>query len=220
VSRSFRQVAIAAAVIVTAAALHLAIPPAATARRWTLITAYVGLGLLATTLLIGPLYVFRGRRPPVSIGWRRDLGIWGGLVSLAHVVVGFRVHFRGQILRYFLYGPERGDGFPVRLDGVGWANHTGLLASLVLVLLVALSNDLALRRLGAARWKFLQRWNYAAFSLVGLHGAMYQVMVRRALPAVVLLGVTVAVTVGVQLAGVRARRRASRAGRAGDPVPS
>jgi len=55
-----------------------------------------------------------------------------------------------------------------RSDSFDFANYTGLIAALIVVLLLALSNDASLRVLGKKRWKFLQRWNYAVMVLVVL----------------------------------------------------
>jgi sulfoxide reductase heme-binding subunit YedZ len=208
--RVVRNLAIGAGVVAMALALNVVIPPAFTARRLTLITAYVGLALMSGTLLIGPWYGLRGRRPPVSIQWRRDVGIWAAVVGVLHVIVGLRVHFRGEALRYFLYAPGEGPGIPVRVDPIGWANHVGLAATVLLALLLSISNDVALRLLGTGKWKAIQRWNYAVFALVGLHGAIYQVLVKRALPAVVLFAGMLSVATVVQVAGFRQRRRSLR----------
>ena len=48
-------------------------------------------------------------------------------------------------------------GIPLRLDSFGWANHLGLLAGLLLVLLLVLWSDWSLTRLGARR-----RWRCGA----------------------------------------------------------
>jgi methionine sulfoxide reductase heme-binding subunit len=125
--------------------------------------------------------------------------------------VGLQVHLGGRFWLYFVHGPPtRGDPLPIRYDLFGLSNHTGLIATLVLAILLLISNDLALRRLGVRRWKSLQRWNYAAFGFVVLHGAGYQLTAGRAAPLVTLfLGVVVAV-VGVQLAAYRIRTTAPR----------
>jgi sulfoxide reductase heme-binding subunit YedZ len=217
--RAARHVAIAAVTCVSGAALYRVIPSPNVARKLTLATAYPGLALLAATLCVGPWYVLRGRRAPVSIGLRRDLGIWAGILAVVHTVVGLRVHFAGDWRRYFLYAPGEGPGFPIRLDAMGWANYIGLAATLLAIGLVALSNDFALRRLGTVRWKSLQRWNYAVFSLVAVHGFMFQAMTRRPLPAVALMVVLVFAGVAVQLLGFRARRRALRGADGEEAVP-
>lgn len=176
---------------------------------WSMATAYVAMALLAATLWTGPLNVLRRRRNPVSTDLRRDLGIWAALVGLAHVVVGLQVHFRGRMWFYFVREVEETTELVLRTDLFGFANYTGVLATLVLALLLGLSNDLSLRRLKAARWKSLQRWNYALFGLVIVHGAAYQVIENRHLPYVVLLAMLAVATLAVQLAGFRERRSTS-----------
>ena len=74
-------------------------------------SAYVGMILIAVTLILGPLNILRGRANPVSSYLRRDIGIWAGLVSIAHVVFGLQRHFNGKFWRYFLGEPEQGQGF-------------------------------------------------------------------------------------------------------------
>jgi methionine sulfoxide reductase heme-binding subunit len=63
-----------------------------------------------------------------------------------------------------------------RHDQFGLANYTGLAATLLLVFLVALSNDFSLKRLSAPWWKRLQRWNNALFALVLVHGFQCQLI--------------------------------------------
>lgn len=206
--RAVRHALIALATAGTVAVLSSLVPSPNADRRLTLATAYAGLALLGATLWLGPWYVLRGRRAPVSIGWRRDLGIWAAVVAALHTLVGLRVHFRGDWRRYFLFPPGDGAGPRLRTDGMGWANHAGLLALLVMLVLLAISNDLSLRRLGPARWKAIQRWNYAGFGLVGLHAIGYQVLVRRTPPAIAAVLAVLILTLVIQLAG-RRRRRAS-----------
>ncbi|CAN5508740.1 hypothetical protein BH24GEM3_BH24GEM3_01080 [soil metagenome] len=174
---------------------------------WSMATAYVSMALLVATLLTGPVNVLRGRRNPVSTDLRRDLGIWAGLMGVAHVVIGLQVHFRGRMWFYFVREVEETKELVLRADLFGFANYTGLLATLVLVLLLALSNDLSLRRLKAGRWKALQRWNYALFTLTVVHGIAYQVIEDRKAGYVVLLAVMAGLAIVLQLAGVRERRR-------------
>jgi sulfoxide reductase heme-binding subunit YedZ len=204
--RAVRHFAIGFVTAVVAVAVYLLVRSPSTARRLTLATAYPGLALLAATLWLGPWYVLRGRRSPVSVGWRRDLGIWAAILAAIHTVVGLRVHFRGDWRRYFL-SPRQDGGLPrLRVDGMGWANHAGLAALLLLLVLLAISNDIALRRLGPVRWKAIQRWNYAAFALVGAHAVVFQVMARRAPPAIILVVGLLGLTAAIQLMGVRVRR--------------
>jgi methionine sulfoxide reductase heme-binding subunit len=174
---------------------------------WSMATAYVAMALLSATLLTGPINVLRSRRNPVSTDLRRDLGIWAAVVGLAHVVVGVQVHFRGRMWMYFVREVEETAELVLRTDLFGFANYTGLLATFVLLLLLALSNDFSLRHLKAARWKALQRWNYGLILMVVIHGAAYQVIEQRRVSYIVLLSFLVATTLLVQLAGFRQRRR-------------
>lgn len=178
-------------------------------RRWNLATAYAALALLAATLLIGPWQRLRARPSPISQDLRRDVGIWAALMGVAHSIIGLGIHFGGKYWQYFLYGPEEPHEFPVRLDAIGLANYTGLGSTLLLLLLLAVSNDRALRRLGTERWKSVQRWNYAAFVLMAVHGAVYQLISNRVVPVVVVFAGVLTIVVGTQLAAFR-RVRAGR----------
>ena len=183
--------------------------------RASLTSAYVALGLLSATLLTGPLDVLRGRPTPVSTDLRRDIGIWAAVVGLVHVVLGLQVHLRGRWWLYFVYGPQerrRPLQSPVRLDPFGLANHTGLAATLLLLVLLAISNDVALRRLGSRRWKSVQRWNYAAAALVLGHGFAYQFVERRGGWYVTTVAGVAGATAAIQLLGYRRRRRRRSAG--------
>lgn len=178
-------------------------------------TAYVALALLVVTLSIGPWNVLRGQRSPVSSDLRRDIGIWAGILGLLHVGFGSCVHLRGRPWLYYVYGHSEGHHFfPLRHDIFGFANETGALATIVLLLLFATSNDWSLRRLGTPRWKQLQRWNYALFLLVFLHAAAYQTLEKQHANFVATVAACVILTfslqgIGFQWRRVRARERAA-----------
>lgn len=169
-------------------------------------SAYVALGLLGATLLVGPWNVLRGRPNPVSTNLRRDLGIWAALATIAHVVMGLQVHMRGAMERYFLF-PEGRGVIPLRYDAFGLLNWLGLAAAVIALLLLAISNDLSLRRLGTRRWKRIQRWNYALFALVVIHGLGYQVTEGRSLPWIAVVLAMSSITAACQWAGWRRRSR-------------
>jgi methionine sulfoxide reductase heme-binding subunit len=131
--------------------------------KLSMATAYTSMLLLGVTLVLGVFKVLRGRISPVSTDWRRDVGIWAAVIGSFHVVIGLQVHAPGRMWTYFIYPVEQNRSFPVRFDCVGWSNHLGLLAGLLLIMLLILSNDWSLNRLEVRRWKALQRWNYALF---------------------------------------------------------
>lgn len=195
---------LALGVLATAATISIvaALPIEALEHRVSMATAYVSLALLVACLAVGPLNVLRGRPNPVSTHLRRDLGIWGGAIALGHVVVGLTVHMK-HFWYYFIYEPERRQGFPVRHDLFGFANFTGLASAIILVVLLAISNDAALRRLGTDRWKRWQRWNYVATALFVAHTVAFQVIEDRVLPIVLLCAAALLFALATQLAGVR-----------------
>ncbi len=171
-------------------------------------TAYPALFLLAFTLLVGPLNVLTKRRNPISSDLRRDSGIWAGILAIAHSVVGQGVHLRGRPWLYYIYDSRQPHLFPVRHDLFGFANYTGLLGVLIMLVLLASSNDYSLRRLGTPQWKGLQRWNYAVFGLVAAHAIAYQAIEHQRLPFVLFAAIGIAATVGIQATGYYRRRAA------------
>ena len=137
-------------------------------------TAYPALFLLLATLVLGPFNILTGRRNPVSSDVRRDIGIWAGILGILHTAVGQNVHLRGRPWLYYVYEHRSRHLLPFRHDLFGLSNYTGLICTLLIILLLATSNDYALRRLGTRNWKTLQRWNYAAFALLAVHALGYE----------------------------------------------
>ena len=164
--------------------------------RLSIATAYPALFLTAAALSIGPWNVLRGRTNPVSFDLRRDLGIWAGIMALLHTGIGLNVHLRGRPWLYFTDQHHQ-----LRHDLFGIGNDTGLLAALLFLLLLAISNDLSLRRLGTSTWKSLQRWTYMAVALTLIHAVAYQVVEKRQAAYDALLWSTIAMAAVLQLAG-------------------
>lgn len=168
--------------------------------RWSMATGYVSLALLVITLVLGPLKLLSGNKYPKSNDLRRDFGIWSAVVGLVHVIVGIQVHMGNPWLYFFLKDP-----FPrelvLRSDLFGFANYTGLVASLILLLLLLLSNDLSIKKLGGKRWKNLQRWSYGLFFFVIAHSIAYQFIEDRTLLYIILLALLALTAVILQLIG-------------------
>jgi sulfoxide reductase heme-binding subunit YedZ len=171
--------------------------------RVSLGTAFASLALFSLSLVIGPVaLLWRRRMLAVSTDLRRDVGILSAVFAVIHVAFGLFVY--GDIRGYFVYPPARWaqTGFPLRLDDFGAANWTGLIATVIVVGLLATSGDWALRRYGARRWKALQRFAYWAFALVAVHGIVYQRLDPHAQQVlVVVFGVLLAVVGIAQAAG-------------------
>ncbi|MES2472268.1 MAG: hypothetical protein V4601_05450 [Pseudomonadota bacterium] len=165
--------------IAAGAALYVTRPYPDVISRLSFSSAYPALFLVAATLLVGPWKLLARSRPAVSLDLRRDLGIWAGMASLFHAVIGNCEHLRGRPWLYYVYENwQDGHVMPLRYDAFGLGNHTGLIAALIILALLATSNDASLRKLGTPGWKQLQRWNYAAFALVGVHTFTYQLAVK------------------------------------------
>jgi sulfoxide reductase heme-binding subunit YedZ len=176
--------------------------------RLSFASAYPALLLISATLLIGPAKLLFGDRLTTSMDLRRDVGIWAGMTGFFHAAIGQCVHLRGRPWLYYIYENWRQTHLlPLRHDVFGLANYTGLAATLVLLALLATSNDASLRKLGTPGWKRLQRWNYLCFGLTAVHTFAYQEGVESQKPAFLATAIAVVlVTAGLQLAGLRARR--------------
>jgi sulfoxide reductase heme-binding subunit YedZ len=177
--------------------------------RLTFATAFPALVLLAVTLLIGPWNILLKRRNPVSSDLRRDIAIWAGFLSVLHAAVGQCMHLRGRPWLYYIYGANQHHTFPVRHDLFGFSNYTGAISTLILIALLAMSNDLSLRTLGTPRWKQLQRWNYAAFALAAAHTIGYQIPQRGNLAFHWTARICILITLAMQTAGFLRRRSAA-----------
>ena len=180
--------------------------------RLSFSSAYPALFLIGLSLMIGPWKVLKKRRGvAVSMDFRRDLGIWAGTAGVFHAVVGNFEHLRGRPWLYYIYENwQEKHVQPFRHDIFGLGNFTGLVAALILLTLLATSNDASLRKLGTPGWKQLQRWNYVAFALMAVHTFTYQWGIKQpSLPWVMLAFAALATTAVMQYTGYE-RRRAAR----------
>jgi methionine sulfoxide reductase heme-binding subunit len=125
--------------------------------------------LLFTTMVIGPLS--RLWSPAARlVSWRRETGIWFGIMAFLHTLLVFDGWVRWEWMRFFGYEFVPQLGRWARLEpGFGLANLVGLVANVLTVFLVATSSDWAVNRLGASAWKWLQYGSYTIFYLVVLH---------------------------------------------------
>ncbi|MEO6049803.1 MAG: ferric reductase-like transmembrane domain-containing protein [Pyrinomonadaceae bacterium] len=174
----------------------------------SLATGYLGIALLGATLILGALNVLRRKTNPVSTDLRRDVGIWCGIVSLAHVVIGLQVHM-GSMLLYFFNDVEAQNHFSFRTNLFGLANYVGLFAVFLILFLLILSNDSSLRYLGKQRWKSFQRLNYVLMLLVVFHSIAYQILENRQLKFLIVFGLIVGGTLTIQILGIRAKKSIS-----------
>jgi len=170
--------------------------------RLSMATGYVSVALIAWAMLIGPWRVRRGRPAPANTDLRRGVGIWASIFGIAHVVTGLQVHFAGKFWKYFVY-PNGDHWIPLRHDLFGFANWTGLAAALLLVVLLAISNDASLRKLGTQRWKSWQRWTYWVAVLTVAHALGYQITAKQHGVWIAVFAVVTVIVLAMQLDGRR-----------------
>jgi methionine sulfoxide reductase heme-binding subunit len=209
-NRLLRHVGLAAATFCLGSLTYALLPPPDVRHRASLASGYLAVIYLTISLALGPYRVWRKLPNPVSFDLRRDIGIWAALLATLHTAVGLTVHLRGRMWMYFLESLR-----PVRaqLSLFGLANYLGVVATLLFLVLLLISNDFSLRTLGKARWKSIQRWSYIAAGLTVLHGFAYQVVEKRDLTWVLFLVVITALILACQLGGfsiIRLKQRLLR----------
>ncbi len=171
--------------------------------RLSMASAYASMIFLGWTLAMGSWNLFRSRPNPVSYDLRRDVGIWTGILAVFHTAIGLTVHLRGRMWMYFF---QKLHPLTFQKNKFGFANDVGLIAALLFVGLMLISNDVAIRRLGIQRWKTLQRLTYLTFALTVLHGWAFQAVEKRKISWVAVFWSMAAVGTVVQLAGIHRRK--------------
>jgi methionine sulfoxide reductase heme-binding subunit len=121
------------------------------------------------SLIIGPLArVWTSTKRLVS--WRREIGIWFGIVIGLHVFLILLGWVRWDIMRFFGYEWIDQLGRYARIEpGFGLSNVLGMLAFIWAVILTITSADWAVNRLGTAAWKWLHNGAYVIFYLTMAH---------------------------------------------------
>lgn len=160
---------------------------------------YLSLLLIGVTLIIGPFNLLRSRRNPVNIDLRRDVGIWAAIAGCWHVLLVFHgTVLNGQLLQYFL----QAGSYRMQLDVYGFSNDFGLLATLLLLLLLALSNAVSLRVLKGKWWKRMQRLTYPLALLAVAHTLGYQYLNVRGQFLFVMVIILIVLVLTCQACGI------------------
>jgi len=141
------------------------------------ISGYIAIVLLSLTLIIGTLNILLKRNNPTSTYFRRDIGIFGGILTLVHSVFGLFAHMRGKMWQYFLIETEY--GYTIRLDDFGIANYTGVISTIFIIVLILISNDYSLKKIKIKRWKNIQRLSYIMFIFAIVHVIYYRVILEK-----------------------------------------
>ncbi len=129
--------------------------------------------LLFFTMAIGPIakqWSSAGRLIP----WRRETGIWFGLMALLHTFLVWNGWARWDIWRFLGYEFVPQLNRLARLEpGFGLSNIIGMVALFLALVLVATSSNWAVKLLGSSAWKWLQYGSYTIFYLVVIHSLYF-----------------------------------------------
>jgi DMSO/TMAO reductase YedYZ heme-binding membrane subunit len=181
----------------------LVLPYTAIWERLSVGSAWLCMFLLSSALLTGPVRRAANRPAPANIYLRRDLGAWAAFQAFLHFYAGTVVSMNQTYIQAFVNVDASPFSVELRDRMFGWGASIGLVVAIIFLLLLAISSDRAIRWLGAARWKKIQKSAHAVLWLTVLHGFAFQLLEARygALVLLALLTVTVFV---LQLRGRRA----------------
>lgn len=211
-TRAGRHLGLSLIVTALCAAAWYAGEPAEAMARLSLLTAWLCFLLLAAALCLGPWRVLRGGQPALNHLPRRDLGIWAAITALAHLLTATAVVMTPVYYGRYINGPDNQpvSAFIGQLSTISIIS--GYLIGIACLLLLLVSNNLALRVLGAQRWKGLQRWAYGVFVLTAAHGLAFQYIELRTGMWLIALSLGSLVVLALQLAGRRAVLRRTQQG--------
>ncbi len=204
--RFARHVLLGVTSSVAAWLIHESLASGSAAFKFSMATAYVAAALLGATFALGPIYYLRLRRAPVSTYLRRDISIWAGLFALVHVAFGLQVHFAGRMWAYFIDPSPEAGAVPIRYDAFGLTNYLGAAAAVIIAILLAVSNDASMRRLGMDRWKSLQRTAYLGGAIIVAHSVIFQLLEKRDARFVVAFATVVAAVLTLRALSLWSKR--------------
>ena len=132
--------------------------------------------------------------------------------GIAHLLIGITIHTSNwNLLDQFV---RRTDNsilpFMPRIELHGIANYAGLLQAIILVILIILSMNWAIRYFGILRWKWLQRLTYLSLLSIVIHASMYQIIEERSLILRMIFFLFIAFIVLIQSIGIILHFRSER----------
>lgn len=148
-------------------------PEWAPMHRWNRAVGDASLVLISFAMAIGPLARMwpRFRR---MIPFRREFGIHGVLLAVAHTVIILDGWVEWDLVRIFGYELNPLTGNYIMLQhGFALANVIGILALVYGFILALASSNWSQRFLGGPVWKFLQQGAYVLWMLIVLHTAYF-----------------------------------------------
>lgn len=147
--------------------------------RLSLVSAYLFLLLISFVLLVGPLRAVRTGRTTINHTLRRDVAIWSALTGLVHLAAGAAESMTPGYLEVFVTHAVNSPSVTTREAFFFWSVIIGFVIGVLLVVLLALSNNWSMTLIGQRWWKRLHRMSYFVFGLTILHGLGFQVLESR-----------------------------------------
>lgn len=180
------------------------------ADRLSIVSAYLCLILMAGALAYGPVHALRNGRPVGNSPIRRSMGIWSALNGLLHFLLANALAMNYEYLGLYVDNAAEPPSSEIRSALYSWGTISGYVIAVAFILLLALSNDRALRRLGMTWWKRLQRTTYIAFLLTCGHAFAFQVLETRKVEWVYLVLLVLLVVIVGQGLGIFSVNRSSK----------
>lgn len=178
--------------------------PAAAVDQVSLASAYLFLFLISVVLLLGPLRTLQTGRVMINQTLRRDIAIWCALMGLVHLLAGSVESMTPVYLDVFVNHAVNSPSASTREALFFWSAIAGFIIGLLLIVLLALSNNWSLKLIGQRWWKRLHRLSYIVFILTVLHGFAFQVLESRFWGGYALVVVMTLIVCIAQVLGIRA----------------
>jgi len=186
------------------ATVWVVVDPAEALDRLSLVSAYLFLLLISFVLLVGPVRAVRTGRVTINHTLRRDVAIWSALMGLVHLVAGAAESMTPVYLEAFVTHAVNPPSATMREAFFFWSAIVGFIIGLLLLVLLALSNNWSMTLIGQRWWKRLHRLSYIIFALTILHGLGFQVLESRWWVGYGLVGALAFGVCIAQVSGIRA----------------
>lgn len=177
--------------------------------KLSMATAYNCLLLLAIALSIGPVNVLRSGRPVINSYLRRDTGIWAAINGIVHLILATSLSMTPQYLDSYVKISSHAMNIQTRESLFLWGSLAAYIVGILLVMLLALSSNKAMQRVGLRWWKRLQRMAYLVFILTVVHAWAFQLIEARNPLLAGLLVLFTLLVFGLQMAAFFVMKRAN-----------
>ncbi len=173
----------------------------------SIVSAYLCLALFGAALLIGPLRLRATGTPLLNSHLRRDIAIWGSINGLLHFWLANKLSMTWEYVGIFVDNATAPPSQQVRDQLYLWGTIFGYVVAVLILILLLISSDRALRTIGTRWWKRLQRLAYVIFIATVAHAFAFQVLETRSLIWVATVAAVFAGVLAMQLAGMASVRR-------------